>query len=99
MSLPGTASHTWVNLKSFELGPHVHTHMYTHVHTCAHMHNHVLTLYDPSFYKSARGIVKFFFIKHRYQPVHSEGAQPWDFFGRNDAKAETPVLWPPHAKS
>ena len=32
------------------------------------------------------------------QPVHSEGDQPWDFFGRNDAKAETPVLWPPHAK-
>ena len=33
------------------------------------------------------------------QPVHSEGDQPWDFFGRNDAKAETPVLWPTHAKS
>ena len=33
------------------------------------------------------------------QPVHSEGDQPWLFFGRNDAKAETPVLWPPHAKS
>ena len=33
------------------------------------------------------------------QPVHSEGDQPWDFFGRNDAKAETPVLGPPHAKS
>ena len=33
------------------------------------------------------------------QPVHSEGDQPWDFFGRNDAKAETPVLWPPDAKS
>ena len=33
------------------------------------------------------------------QAVHSEGDQPWDFFGRNDAKAETPVLWPPHAKS
>ena len=31
------------------------------------------------------------------QPVHSEGDQPWEFFGRNDAKAETPVLWPPHA--
>ena len=29
------------------------------------------------------------------QPVHSEGDQPWDFFGRNDAKAESP----PHAKS
>ena len=26
------------------------------------------------------------------QPVHSEGDQPWDFFGRNDAEAETPVL-------
>ena len=33
------------------------------------------------------------------QPIHSEGDQPWDFFGRNDAEAETPVLWPPHAKS
>jgi len=33
------------------------------------------------------------------QPVHSEGDQPWDFFGRNDTKAETPVLWPPHEKS
>ena len=32
------------------------------------------------------------------QPVHSED-QPWDFFGRNDAEADTPVLWPPHAKS
>ena len=28
------------------------------------------------------------------QPVHPKGDQPWDFFGRNDAKAETPVLWP-----
>ena len=33
------------------------------------------------------------------QPVHSEGDQPWDFFGRNDVKTETPVLWPPHLKS
>ena len=33
------------------------------------------------------------------QPVHSEGDQPWDFFGRNDAKAETPVLWLPLVKS
>ena len=33
------------------------------------------------------------------QPVHSEGDQLWEFFGRNDAKAETPVLWPPHMKS
>ena len=33
------------------------------------------------------------------QSVHFEGDQPWDFFGKNDAKAETPLLWPPHAKS
>ena len=33
------------------------------------------------------------------QPVHSEGDQPWDFFGRSDAKAEAPVLWTPHVKS
>ena len=33
------------------------------------------------------------------QPVHSKEDQSWVFFGRNDAKAETPVLWPPHAKS
>ena len=33
------------------------------------------------------------------QPVHPKRDQSWVFFGRNDAKAETPVLWPPHAKS
>ena len=33
------------------------------------------------------------------QPVHSKGDQPWVFFGRNDAKAETLVFWPPRAKS
>ena len=33
------------------------------------------------------------------QPVHSRGDQPWVFFGINDAEAETPVLWPPRAKS
>ena len=33
------------------------------------------------------------------QPVHSKGDQTWVFFGRNDAKAETPELWPLHAKS
>ena len=31
-------------------------------------------------------------------PVHSKGDQSWVFIGRNDAKAETPILWPPHAK-
>ena len=33
------------------------------------------------------------------QPVHSEGDQSWVFIGRTDVKAETPILWPPHAKS
>ena len=33
------------------------------------------------------------------QPVHSEGDQPWIFIGRTDAEAETPILWPPDAKS
>ena len=32
------------------------------------------------------------------QPVHPEGDQSWVFIGRTDAEAETPVLWPPHAK-
>ena len=34
-----------------------------------------------------------------WESLGLQGDQPWDFFGRNDAKAETPVLWPPHAKS
>ena len=33
------------------------------------------------------------------QPVHPKGDQSWEFIGRTDAKAETPILWPPHAKS
>ena len=33
------------------------------------------------------------------QPVHSKGDHSWVFFGRTDAKAETPILWPPDAKS
>ena len=33
------------------------------------------------------------------QPVHAKGDQSWVFIGRTDAKTETPVLWPPHAKS
>ena len=33
------------------------------------------------------------------QPVHPEGDMSWVFIGRTYAEAETPVLWPPHAKS
>ena len=38
-------------------------------------------------------------ILKEIQPDHSKGDQSWVFFGRKDAKTETPVLWPPHAKS
>ena len=33
------------------------------------------------------------------QPVHSKGDQSWVFIGRTDAKAETPIPWPPHVKN
>ena len=33
------------------------------------------------------------------QPVHLKGDQSWVFIGRTDVEAETPILWPPDAKS
>ena len=33
------------------------------------------------------------------QPVHPKGDQSWVFIGKNDAEAETPILWPPDEKS
>ena len=55
-------------------------------------------------YHTVKGFFSFFFFESpldckEIQPVLSKGDQPWVFFGRNDAKAETPILWPPHAKS
>ena len=46
----------------------------------------------------------FYYVDHNkicgsHTHKNSEGDQPWDFFGRNDGKAETPVLSPPHEKS
>ena len=38
-------------------------------------------------------------LEEEIQPVHSEGDQPWDFFGRTDAEAETRILWSPDAKN
>ena len=38
-------------------------------------------------------------LDSKMQPVHPKGDQSWVLFGRNDDEAETPVLWPPHAKS
>ena len=36
---------------------------------------------------------------NEFQTVHPKGDQAWVFIGRTDAEAETPILWPPHAKS
>ena len=68
----------------------------------------ILNLGDWKFGSLCLGILEDFFmelweVRKIYDYLHknhwSEGDQPWDFFGRNDAKAEAPVLWPPHAKS
>ena len=60
-----------------------------------------LLIYNFAEFLSSSGFNSLFVDLHykEIQPVHSEGDQPWDFFRRNDAKAETAVLWPPHAKS
>ena len=46
--------------------------------------------------RNYRKVISDHYDKHVYGETR---ACLWDFFGRNDAKAETPVLWPPHAKS
>ena len=51
--------------------------------------------FEPWFW---RRLLRVCWTARRSNQSISEGDQPWDFFGRNDAKAETPVLWPPHAK-
>ena len=44
-------------------------------------------------------LVKAMVFSLEIQPVHPKGDQSWVFIGRTDAEAETPILWPPHAKS
>ena len=79
-----------------EISPpsHMHAHVYTHT-----LIQVLMTHKDNCFFF----FNCFFFLLEskgkEIRPVHSERDQPWDFFGRNDAKAEAPVLWPPHAKS
>ena len=46
-----------------------------------------------------RRLLRVFLDCKEIQPVHPKGDQLWDFFGRTDAEAETPVLWPSHGKS
>ena len=61
--------------------------------------NWVKTNEIPLHYFLQLHIVRIYDYCKKIQPVHSKGDQCWVFFGRNDAKAETPVLWLPHAKS
>ena len=49
--------------------------------------------------KSQTQLNKLSMHKSPLEAAGSEGDQPWDFFGGNDAEAETPVLWPPHVQS
>ena len=39
------------------------------------------------------------FELHEIQPVHPKGNQSYEFIGRTDAEAETPILWPPDVKN
>ena len=59
---------------------------------------------SPPFPSSAPGYLCFSFFftfmnSKEIQPVHPKENQPWILFGKTDAEAETPVLWPPDAKS
>ena len=61
------------------------------LYICIHTHTHTHTHFTLVIWKL--GI----FLKNSIMLHPSQYS--WDFFGRNDAKAEAPVLWPPHAKS
>ena len=61
------------------------------------------TLHFPTKIVKMKTLIKKHYLNSRLNDTgdqcHSKGYQSWVFFGMNDAKAETPVLWPPHAKS
>ena len=78
---------------------YIHTHIY--ILFQIFFHSWLLQNIEYSSTLSSRCSVIYFIYTNckKIQPVHSKGDQPWVFFGKNDAKAETPVLWPPHAKS
>ena len=52
-----------------------------------------------TFFRGAPKSLQMVIVAMKSVHSDSEGDQPWDFFGKNDAEAETPVLWPPHEKS
>ena len=84
--------------------PHTHTHTHTHAHLYKDIPTLSLSLTHTHSYKDTYTHTHLSSAtKHSPEEldhvVHSKGDQSWVFFGRNDAKAETPVLWPPHAKS
>ena len=70
----------------------VYIYIYIHIHICGCFYVQTYTVVLEKTLESPLDCKEI-------QPVHSEGDQPWDSFRRNDAKAETPVFWLPHAKS
>ena len=58
-----------------------------------------ITMIQPRAYTRSKRSYYSPLVCKEIQPVHSKGDQSWVFFRRNDAEAETPVLWPPHVKS
>ena len=65
---------------------HTHTHIHTHTH-----HTHLF--YTSVFQAVSKEVFK------SVKPVNPKGNQPWIFTGRNVAEVDTPILWPPDAKS
>ena len=86
---------------------HTHIHTHTHTHTCFIKYlwkDQVIVVEVRSWWGiwyiwSENYLTLYIYMYSKeIQPVDPKGDQSW-VFGRNDAKAETPVLWPPHAKS
>ena len=70
----------------------VYIYIYIHIHICGCFYVQTYTVVLEKTLESPLDCKEI-------QPVHSEGDQSWVFFGRNDAKAETPVFWLPRVKS
>ena len=60
--------------------------------------NYVANKFDLREFAFLQAYVEYLQDRKEIQPVHPKGDLSWVFFGRTDAEAETPVLWPPHAR-
>ena len=61
--------------------------------------NYVANKFDLREFAFLQAYVEYLQDRKEIQPVHPKGDLSWVFFGRTDAEAETPVLWPPGVKS